>query len=101
MTPELAKTEYGTPEYGELLKKVQPAINHHYANNSHHPENWKNGIEDMDLIDILEMLADWKAATARKLNGNIKKSIEINAQRFSINPQLRKILENTAERYFK
>lgn len=99
-TPELAKTEYGSKEYKELLEKVRPAIDHHYANNSHHPENWKNGIDDMDLLDILEMLADWKAATMRNKNGNIKKSIEINAERFNINPQLKRILENTVERYF-
>ena len=29
-----------------------------------------------------------------------KKSIEINAERFNINPQLKRILENTVERYF-
>ena len=99
-TSELAKTEYSSKEYKELLEKVRPAIEHHYANNFHHPENWKNGIDDMDLLDILEMLADWKAATMRMKSGNIKKSIEINAERFNINPQLKRVLENTVERYF-
>lgn len=99
-TPKLAKTEYGTPEYGELLKEVQVAIDHHYAKNTHHPEHWPNGIDDMDLLDLVEMLCDWSAATKRNKNGNIHKSIEVNTERFKISPQLSKIFTNTVNRYF-
>ncbi len=99
-TPKLEVTEYGTPEYDDLLKEVQEAIDHHYSKNTHHPEHWPNGIEDMDLIDIVEMLCDWAAATKRNRNGNIHKSIERNQERFNISPQLSKIFENTVRRYF-
>lgn len=99
-TPELAKVEYGSDEYKALLEKVKPAIEHHYANNRHHTEYHKNGINDMTLIDLVEMLVDWKAATERLKNGNIRKSIEINAQRYNIDPQLTKIFENTVREYF-
>ena len=51
----------------------------------------------MDLTDILEMLADWKASTERTQNGDIFKSIEINSKRFGIEPQLKQILINTAK----
>ena len=98
---ELGKTIYGTPEYEALLEKVKPAIVHHYSKNRHHPEHWKNGIEDMTLIDLVEVLCDWKASTAKNKDGNIRKSIEINAKRFNINPQLVKILENTVREMFK
>lgn len=97
---ELATTKYGTPEYDALLEKVKPAISHHYSKNRHHPEFHKNGIEDMTLIDLIEMLADWKAATARNKDGNIRKSIEINTDRFGMSPQLRRIFENTVREYF-
>ena len=100
-TPELAKTEYGSPEYKELLEKVKPAIENHYAKNRHHPEHWKNGIDDMTLIDLLEMLVDWKAATERNKNGNIKKSIEHNTTRYGMSEQLAKIMENTVRELFK
>lgn len=100
-TQELIKTEYGSPEYQELLKKVQPAIDHHYSRNRHHAEFHKNGISDMNLLDILEMLMDWRAATKRNKNGNIRKSIEHNAKRFNINPQLEQILLNTVKELFK
>jgi len=60
---ELKNTKYGTPEYDALLAKSKPALDHHYANNRHHPEHWPNGIDDMTLLDLIEMLCDWKAAT--------------------------------------
>jgi hypothetical protein len=99
-TPLLAETEYGTKEYDELLEKVKPALEHHYANNRHHPEHWPNGINDMTLLDLIEMLADWAAATKRNKNGNIRKSIEINAERFGMSEQLTKIFENTVREHF-
>lgn len=92
---ELIKTEYGSPEYKALLDKCRPAIDHHYSKNRHHPQWHKNGIDDMNLIDLIETLSDWKAATKRNKNGNINFSIEHNAARFNISPQLVNILKNT------
>ena len=100
-TEKLGKVAYGSEEYKQLLVSVKPAIDHHYAKNRHHPEHWPNGIEDMTLIDLVEMLADWKAATERNKDGNIRKSIEINAAKYKISSQLRVIFENTIREYFK
>lgn len=50
----------------------------------------------MNLIDIVEMFCDWKAATLRQNNGNLLKSIEINAERFNCDEQLKQIFINTA-----
>lgn len=100
-THKLGVTEYGTPEYKQLMDSVRPAIDHHYSKNRHHPEHWPHGIEDMTLIDLCEMLADWKAATERNKDGNIRKSIEINAKKYNMSPQLRTIFENTVREYFK
>jgi hypothetical protein len=97
----LGKVEYASAEYKQMMNEVRPAIDHHYSKNRHHPEFWPNGIEGMTLIDLCEMLADWKAATARNKNGNIRKSIEVNAEKFGISPQLRKILENTVRELFE
>lgn len=100
-TEKLKTTEYGTDAYRQLLVETKPAIEHHYAKNRHHPEHWPDGIESMTLIDLLEMLADWKAATERNKDGNICKSIAINAERYKMTPQLRTIFENTVREYFK
>ena len=100
-TPELEKVEYMSPEYKELLEKVRPAIDHHYSKNRHHPQNWSNGVDDMTLIDVLEMLVDWKAVTARNKNGNIRTSIEKNTTRFNLSPQLAAIMQNTVREMFQ
>jgi hypothetical protein len=95
-TARLAASTYGSPEYEAFRKEMGPALAHHYANNSHHPEHFKNGVADMTLLDVLEMFCDWKASSLRHNDGNIRKSVEINANRFGLSPQLVKILENTA-----
>lgn len=97
VTPLLAGLTYGSKEYNESLEKLQPIIQHHYANNSHHPEHYENGINDMSLFDIIEMFFDWKAATERHNDGNIHKSLEHNKVRFKISDQLINIFKNTAK----
>lgn len=99
-TPKLASCTYGSSEYQGFLKAIKPALDHHYSHNRHHPEHHKDGINDMNLLDMVEMLCDWKAASERHNDGNIRKSIEINANRFNMSPQLVKILENTADLLF-
>ena len=88
---------YGSEEYKNFLKEMNVALQHHYANYRHHPEHFEKGINDMNLIDIVEMLCDWKASSMRQHDGNLLKSIEINAQRFGYNGQLKQILINTAK----
>lgn len=124
-TPKLKGTTYGSIEYRKYLKEMQFALDHHYKNNRHHPEHFSyyecNGcfkrfsdimpnycdvcgysqfqkrtdISQMNLIDIIEMLCDWKAATLRHADGDMHKSIKINKDRFEISEQLTQILHNT------
>lgn len=95
LTPVLAGLTYGSPEYDKCKAELGNALKHHYANNRHHPEHWKNGVDDMDLVDLIEMFCDWKAASERHNDGNIRKSIEINGKRFEMSPQLIRIFENS------
>lgn len=99
-TPRLSTSTYGSPEYNAFKAAMKPALDHHYANNRHHPEHFKNGIFDMNLVDLIECLVDWKASSERHHDGNIRKSIEINGNRFNMTPQLVKIFENTAAELF-
>lgn len=102
-TSRLAEVQYGTQEYKDMLKspEIKATVEHHYSKNRHHTEHWPKGIEDMNLVDVLELLADWRAATERNKAGNIRTSIEENSQKYNISPQLRKILENTVRDFFK
>ncbi len=94
-TPKLKGLTYGSDEYKECLKQMGIAIQHHYENNRHHPEYFKNGVNGMNLLDLIEMLSDWKAATMRHADGDIRRSLEINKERFHLSEQLQEILLNT------
>lgn len=94
-TPKLAGVTYGSEQYKQFLKNMGPALEHHYAHNRHHPQFHQRGITGMNLADLVEALCDWKAATLRHDDGNILRSIDINAERFGISPQLVMILKNT------
>ena len=93
----LKDLEYNSPEYKAHLDAMKVALDHHYATYRHHPEHFANGINDMNLIDLVEMLCDWKAAAERQHNGNLLTSIEQNAIRFKMSDQLKQILLNTAK----
>lgn len=99
-TPLLSASTYGSDEYKSYLAEMKPALDHHYSNNPHHPEFHGNGVNGMTLLDLLEMFCDWKAASERHQTGNIWKSIEINAERFGLSPQLVSILMNTADEFW-
>lgn len=94
-TPKLRELTYGSDEYEECRKQMGVALQHHYEHNRHHPEHFEWGVSEMTLIDLIEMLADWKAATLRHADGNIRKSLHINTERFNIEDQLYNVLANT------
>jgi uncharacterized protein DUF5662 len=99
VTLRLKDLTYGSDEYKEALADMGPALAHHYANNSHHPEAFDNGVNGMTLVDLMEMIADWCAATERHGDGSLIKSLEINQKRFGMTDQLTGILRNTARHF--
>jgi len=96
-TPKLKECVYGSEEYQTHLTEMKVALEHHYKNNRHHIEHFKNGIQGMTLIDLIEMICDWKAATLRNKDGDILKSIEMNQKRFGYSDELKQILINTVK----
>lgn len=96
-SPLLRTTEYNSDEYKNFLKEMKVGIDHHYSVSPHHPEYYVDGINGMNLIDLLEMICDWKAAGERHKDKptDMIKSIEINAERFGMSDQLKQILLNT------
>lgn len=91
----LRNSTYGSQEYIDVSTRIIPALEHHYQFNRHHPEYFENGIQGMNLIDLIEMLCDWKAATLRQADGDIFKSLEINKAQRNISEELYQILKNT------
>jgi len=94
---KLKDCTYGSEDYKRYLNEMRPALDHHYKNNRHHPEHFEDGIRGMNLIDLMEMVMDWLAASKRHDSGNIMKSIELNMSRFGYDETLNDIFKNTIE----
>lgn len=97
--PNLRDLVYDSEGYRAAKERLRPALVHHYAQNSHHPEHYPEGVAGMDLIDLVEMYCDWAAAALRGRDGDLAKSIEVNVRRFGIGEPLAEILSNTWKRY--
>ena len=93
---DLRSVEYGSPEYNRIRNAMDSAIQHHYAENDHHPEHFENGIYDMDLIQIIEMLADWVAVADDK-GTNVIKDLPMLMERHNIPENYYAIFKNTIE----
>lgn len=95
--PKLSGMKYGSPMYNDALKQMGPALRHHYEHNLHHPEHWgEDGVNGMTLIDLIEMICDWKAASLRMKDGDFKGSVDYNEKRFLLDADLPTIIRNTA-----
>ena len=99
-TPRLHEASVGSPMYDYFLKELRKALEHHYRYNRHHPEHFGNGINGMSIMDLTEMLCDWKASAERHDDGDIYLSIEILANRFNYSTPMKKVLSNTCDKYF-
>jgi hypothetical protein len=97
--PRLREATYGTAEHAALVAAMGEGLRHHYAHNRHHPEHFPDGIDGMTLVDLIEMLADWKAATERGRDGDPARTVRLNCERFGVSAQLAEILVNTARHY--
>lgn len=97
---DLIETEgqapFGSDEYKRRTAMLGDMLAHHYANNSHHPEHYENGVDGMDLFDLVEMFFDWKAASERGEESAM--NLAAACERFCVSPQLHSILANTAAR---
>jgi hypothetical protein len=108
-TPMLKDLVYGSDEYKACLKAMAPALEHHYAENPHHPEHFEDGIRGMSLLDLIEMLVDWYAASQRMrpsapstrgdvpdYDSDFARSVTLNKGRFGYGDELEAVLLNTA-----
>ncbi len=99
MTPRLKGLTYDSPEYKQCLSAMHTALAHHYCENRHHPEHFTDSVTGMNLLDLVEMFCDWKAATLRHADGDIISSIEKNQERFGYSNDVRQIFLNTVDEF--
>jgi hypothetical protein len=96
LTDREGHVEFGTVEYEQRKALLEPMLDNHYRCNRHHPEYHGNGVNGMNLIDVLEMFVDWKAASER--SGN-KFDMKHAIAKYKIEPQLAQILQNTFDNF--
>ena len=96
---EVKNYKYGTKEYNDFVANNE-YCKHHFFKNDHHPENFENGIRNMNLINITEMFADWVASSSR--SGKVSKPEIIEniiklSDKFKLDNILTQILINTVD----
>lgn len=75
------KYPYGSEEYKASIRD-NDAVTLHYSRNSHHPEFHPVGIDEMGLLDLVEMVCDWKAASETYGQTSFKEGLEKSIERF-------------------
>jgi hypothetical protein len=93
--PLRREVDLTSPEYMTALRQLGQALEHHYKVNSHHPEHYPNGVAGMCLVDLLEMVCDWKV-TSQSRGRSL--GLDYAFARFPVEPQLQSIIRNTAQR---
>jgi hypothetical protein len=91
-TPELRVRTFGSEQYKQALDGMGEGVRRHYRANRHHPEHFPNGVNDMTLIDVLEMVCDWMAAAEDK---KVPVDLDHAQARFGLSDQLTAIIANT------
>jgi len=91
---EIRNMKFGTPEY--LAVCNSEGIKHHYKVNRHHPEHFGVGkVNIMNLVDLIEYVADCYVAAKRRSGCMV--DFSKNKERHGIEDQLLGILTETAE----
>lgn len=94
--------EYGSEKYKELTAQMGIGWEHHKNVNDHHIEYFEpysvqtlnDPIKAMDAFALLEMLADWVAASKRK-NNDPSMAIKFLKDKYQLDEQLESIIRNT------
>lgn len=100
MERELKKLGYTKARESGVLACINDKASHHM--NLHFDgyllkDYQRSSLSNMNIIDLVEMLCDWKAASLRQHNGNILKSIEQNAERFGYGKEISSVFINTID----
>jgi hypothetical protein len=91
---------YGTPEYEDKLRRFRKVFELHYKNNRHHPEHHLNGVNDMNLIDLIEMLCDFISYKEEITYTEASNMLDKQADRFNFSEEIRTLLLNTLNDYY-
>jgi len=81
------------PNYEQAKIGAKKLMKVHKSKNSHHPEFYKNGVDGMNLLDLVEYISDMKAES----QDNLEETLLKNAKKYDWNEQLLNIMKNTSK----
>jgi len=90
--PVLSELSFGSDAYKKALAQMGVGLKHHYEANRHHPEHFSNGIDGMNLADVVEMFCDWLAVAMAKKSYI---PFEVLRAKYDLSAQLAQILFNS------
>ena len=79
------KCGLNSPEYMAALSGG--AIQLHVSRHSHHPEYHVSGVQNMSLLDIVEMVCDWKAANVLRGHPEWNESVRMMSERLGLSSE--------------
>jgi hypothetical protein len=88
-----------SPEYKASIQSE--AVKLHWSRNSHHPEYYHDGIKDMSLLDLIEMVIDWRAASEVYRRTSLGESLQIQKERFKMTEEQYRLIQLIAEDIMK
>lgn len=93
---KLNPIQFSAPQstYSVLFNYIENMDNNVKGIQCHHPEDFKNGIWDMSLIDLIEMTCDWLADEKLSTGLTFQQYMSNNGSP-NINPVVEKIIYNT------
>lgn len=91
---ELQKYPIFDPRRDIVLSKMRVAIAYHHEANDHHPEHFTNGIDDMNLLQLMEFVADVMSQSEQ--NGiDVYEILPLLKDQYDISNQLYQVILNT------
>lgn len=88
-----------SPEYKASTQAE--AVRLHWSRNSHHPEFYPGGISEMSLLDLVEMVIDWWAASETYNQTTLAESLPIQRERFKMTKEQYRLIQLIAEEITK
>lgn len=96
--PLLDATEYGSDDYRAATAQLGDAFVHHCEVNRHHPEHFGDeGVDGMNLVDVIEMVCDWRAASQRRPGVDVRDGLAHNFEKYGIGEQLAAVIVHTVD----
>lgn len=76
-------------------------VNLHLSRNSHHPEYYPDGLWGMNLLDMIEMVIDWQAASETYGKATLLEALPIQKERFKMTDRQYWLIQFIAENVAK